>query len=82
MSEPTKKVYVVLQEDFETGENNIDKSFTNKEDALAYLPTLMNDLLDSYREANPDMEFDFEDNGDSLEAEDMYRVSISESELL
>lgn len=81
MTESLQTIYVVLQEDFETGENAIDKSFFNKDDAIAYLPTLMNNLLDSYREANPDMEFDFEDNGNSLEAEDMYRVSITQSQL-
>lgn len=81
MTESLQTIYVVLQEDFETGENYIDKSFFNKEDALTYLPTLMNNLLDSYREANPGMEFAFEDNGDSLEAEDMYRVSITQSQL-
>lgn len=81
MTESLQTIYVVLQEDFETGENSIDKSFFNKDDAIAYLPTLMNNLLDSYREANPGMDFDFEDNGNSLEAEDMYRVSITQSQL-
>lgn len=77
MPEPETKIYAVLQENYETGENEIVKAFVKEQDAVKYLPVLMNELLDEYREANPDMEFGFEDNGNSLEAEDMFKVSIS-----
>lgn len=77
MPEPETKIYAVLQENYETGENEIVKAFVKEQDAVKYLPVLMNELLDTYREANPDMEFDFQEYGNYLEAEDMFKVSVS-----
>lgn len=75
-------IYAILEENLESGENTIVKAFLKKEDAIAFIRKEIDALLEPYRQANEDETFDVDDDGDSVETEDLFKVSIKEIPLV